>query len=186
MNLPVLNPYLAGTEVTADMLNEVNQAIEFLLDPPECHVVATSAQTIANNTSTMVTLHQVIKDNERDKGFTPMWAVGNPTRITVRTAGWYEIEYTCPMAASTDSKKVEMALRFNAGGTLYGRQDQMNSVSGTNSTRTPRGIYNRFFNAGEYAELRIWHNKGSNRDTLIESGTITDNRPSLRLKWVSL
>ena len=186
MTIEPPNPYLwtAGVEAEASLFNNAADILQWLLDPPEIEVRATTTQSISNVTWTPINFGAVVKDNYADfEGGSPHWVIGTPSVITIQAPGWYEMELTMSWAASTATKRVVQSLAINnsANADYRGRHDRKLHSSGTSAVKTYKSVYDQFLNAGDTIQLIAWQESGGSLSTNV---TTTESR--LACRWVSL
>ena len=183
MELPNLARWSAGDQHDEDMFNDVSYALNFLLNPPECRVEQTTAQSIATGvaTATSITFQNVNIDNDG------MWNAGTPSLITIQTSGWYEIEF----AVSWATKSSDATVRFsglvvngaNAAASIVAWTEFMNDSSPTPDMVT---TYDYFFSTGDTVALGAMQNTGANLNTGSTSPVTKDQQTYLRVRWASL
>jgi hypothetical protein len=188
MILPSLKPWLAGDQVDEDLFGRAQNAIDFLMTPPEAIVGATAAQTnMTNTTYVKVTFNLVKKDSEAAYDATkPLWSASQPDRLTIRTPGYYEIHYGVwwdAGASGTDASNRQVALKFNGQSEPEGRYDEV--ARGSNSLLVS-AEYEWFFNVNDYIELYGWQDSGGTRSLLSAAAAGQEYASFLRVKWVSL
>lgn len=186
MIIPTVERWEAGDQPNETTFTALMNIIKFIAAPPEVHVSQVApSQTIPQNTWTPVTWNTVTRDTEFDSNSgTPMWSAANPTRITIQTRGWYEIEFSSQWAAAVDTVRRIQALRQNGSGTAeceyQGRYDQ--KTASTNKIRT---VYDGFFDVGSYIEVMVYQEAAPGGLALVDGGTL-GQRSSIRMKWYSL
>jgi len=110
-------PTLAvGDKLTAARWNTVASAIAFQLNPPEAMCTNTAGTSIPNNSETVVPMAGETVDTG------PSWdgamhsTSTNTSRITITTAGRYDIDGLIAFAANATGRRV-CNMRLNANGT---------------------------------------------------------------------
>jgi hypothetical protein len=109
-----------------------------------------ATQSINNNTETTVSFTDVRHDTTDGD----MWDVSQPTRLVVPVDGFY-----LPMASlawASNSAGVRVAY-FRANGSVLLGRDTRTANAATEATLTTPV---RFFNAGDYVELRVFQSSG--------------------------
>ena len=109
--LTALMTIAAGEVLTAAVVQQINDNGEFLIDPPACSIKETTAQSLADNTSTAMTSNEENFDNDSMHS-----TVTNTSRITIQTAGRYLISATVAFAANTVGVRY---IAFRVNGTTY-------------------------------------------------------------------
>ena len=183
LDIPSIQPWLAGDTVDENMMNEIQDALEFIMEPPECRLKKITNQSITTSTWTPVAFDNLVKDKCAPFD-APMWSSSvNPERITIQVPGWYDVFYATQWDTATDEKGRIQALRTNVGGTStneVGRHDKWHQ----NERAYTLLEYPVFFNKDDYVELMVWHDKG--RSTSILADTTSKRYSTLHVKWVSL
>jgi hypothetical protein len=183
MIIPRVERWVAGEQPTEVHFNKVKDLISFIQNPPEVHVVQRGTpQSIPNGVWTAITFTHAIRDTEAQyDAANPMWSVANPTRIYIRTAGWYSIEVFTSFASSADNNRRIQALGLNGnmtGTDMRGRFDSRNTSAHKN-----RSAYDIFLEPGTYVELGVYQDRGSAL-SLNDPG-YDGGRTSVRMKWSS-
>jgi len=137
----------------ANFNTEVRNAALLMMNPPTASIRrASGSQSVTQNVLTVITMDTLNFDTEDPA--TPMWSSVNPSRITVRTPGWYE----CTASAEVNSTLVATytaGFRIN-GTTLYnGSSVTSNAVLGFLDV-SPSALI--LFAANDYIELVVTHN----------------------------
>lgn len=115
MAIPSITALNAGDKFTATRHGEIRTMVAFLLAPPEAVATNTAGTSIPNNAETVVPMATETKDTG------PSWDgamhdnVTNNSRITITTAGSYDIEGLLTYAGNATGRRV-MNLRKNANG----------------------------------------------------------------------
>lgn len=182
MQLPNVQQWNSGMIHDEVLFNDLQYAMTFLLSPPEAEIHQTAAQSIPNGTTTgtPITFDSVTKDNDG------MWNASAPTRLTINTTGWYELEWAVHWAAVSDDTIRIQAVSLNGAlaiGSLIGYYDHVNA-SGT-ATPEVRVCYDYFLNAGDYIQLAVMQGTGSSLST-ASSGTVATDQTFLRARWSSM
>jgi len=185
MRLPRIDLFQAGTEVNAALLDEVRYAVDFLQDPPGGKFAQTSSQTISNNSWTAINFDTRVEDREYEvDSTTPLWVVGSPSLITIRTDGWYAFEMAPAFkGGSGGDVNTKRDVRLDIDGVKIGRKDF------TSQGTTPvqyKGWYEYFLTAGAVVKMEMYQNRGSSLGTATPADLSETYGPTLRLKWVSL
>jgi hypothetical protein len=100
-------------QLTQEFLNRnVRDATALLLSPPTCILVKTNTQTlIATPTWTAISWNSLICDTEDPA--VPIFNVSQPTRLTCRTAGYYEVTCQVTSNISNSGNSISMAYQIN-------------------------------------------------------------------------
>jgi hypothetical protein len=183
MKLPRTDPWKAGDQLSAEDFNEIEYAFNFLLNPPECVIYQTAVQSVANSSFATVSMGAAYTDTESDasSGETKMW---NPAidknKITIQTAGWYEVEYHSAWAvvAGNDRRSRYVGL---ADGTRAGLNDDI-SQNGIINEGT--SMIETFLARGSTLAMGVWQSTGGSINTSLTGPWY--RRFYLRAKWVSL
>lgn len=129
-------------------------------------------QTITTSTQTKISFDAVDSDDWNCWDLSP-----NPTRLTVPIAGRYLITATASFAAASAGHRAINILKNNT--TEIARSDFLpvsNSIDTHSTVVTP----SETLAAGDYIELRAWHNKGTDLD-IVAAG---DHFPTLSLIYL--
>ena len=143
----VLNP-TAGGIGTAAWGDALRDAIVYLADPPHCRVYNSANISIPNNTLTALTF-----DSERVDTDTMHSTVTNTGRITMTTAGWYDVGASIQWPAAAAGAR---AVYLRVNGTNYiaaTRLDNAAQVDMEVSTSWQ-------FAAGDYIEVIVFQVSG--------------------------
>lgn len=87
MTIPTIPAMPAGYIATAADMNALAYAVQFLLTKPIARAVDTAGSQAVTTGDTAVTFGAASFDTDG------MWSAGQPTRLTVATAGFYKISY---------------------------------------------------------------------------------------------
>lgn len=159
MQDPTPATWVDGTTALSDATfnTEIRDAYLLLLNPPTCSVHLTGSVTLPVSAGwTALSWDTLLFDTEAPAD--PMYSAGSPTRITVKTAGWYE----CVASAELMSVPGQLTLSgaFRVGGSVY----YMGSSVTTNPTYGPLdvSVVNLLkLNANDYIELVFNHTYSS-------------------------
>src|SRR5512146_367329 len=147
------------TALSDDTFNtEIRNAYSLLLNPPACQVHRSTTQTItAGGGWQAISWDTEVFDTEDPA--TPMWAVGSPTRITIRTAGYYYVNGDVGIGnAEATSNNNNMAVRVN--GTTYYNLSTSRAPSDRTLYTTGSSLIN--VSASNYLELMISQTRPTN------------------------
>jgi hypothetical protein len=183
MELPNISAWNAGAEHDEDMFNAVSYAINFLLAPPECRVNQTSAQSIANNTTTAtaISFNSASIDNDG------MWNSGTPTYITIQTPGWYECEFAIAFPTHAGETLVRGYGLYLNGNLTYGSGTYAYNEFINDQSTNPQPVvtYDMFLNTGDQVMVGVIQGSGVSLST-VSSASIKDQQTFLRVRWASL
>lgn len=182
MRIPSPKQLTAGDLPDEDLFNEIRYTMQFLENPPAAHVVATSGLSTTTALWTAVTFHTVEQDLEAEYDpAKPMWDAGSPTRLTVRTPGWYEMDYGSPWASTTADTLRQWAIRKNGDTAVnYGRYDHWTGAEATEPF-IPLA-FGDYYDVDEYIQLIVKQTSGGALSTDSDG---TGDQPFLRMRWVS-
>lgn len=176
-SVPNLHHWHAGDEVNAIRMNEIKDQINFLRNPPVCHVGRRlTNQSIATAGSWKVVFDTAFYDPYE------MWDAGTPDQITITVPGWYTYEGVIQMTNAAVAATVSVYVYKNnlAVDDLIMRWDQQGlQVSGNINMRKESTM---FLNVGDVVYLAGYYSNGTGR-----SFVATDDHlcPQLRIRWVS-
>jgi hypothetical protein len=171
---PSVHYWKAGDGVNAEIMNEVQQGIEWFRNPPLVHVTMASGSIALPATSwTSVTFTTAISDAY------DMWDISDPDNINVTVPGWYTVEATISVSnvAATDAR-LTMAL-YKQNAELILRWDQQ--VNGNNGNINIHKETTMFLNTGDTLQLKVHVNAGARN--IVTNGT--NEAPQIRMRWVS-
>ena len=120
-------------------------------NPPATRIRRTTNQSIAASTETIISFDAERYDTDN------MWVVGTPTRITMNTAGLYDIKATVAFSAGGGSWTSYMFFRVN--GTTRIAQTQTLAPDTLGTTLTLATTWK--FAATDYVEVGVWQNSGT-------------------------
>lgn len=190
LELPNLDRWRAGELPDEDMFNELQDAHEFLLDPPTCKVRKTSSQSISNNLFQTLSWSEAVEDNCKPFGVeysTAMWDPVNHDnwQIYARVAGWYEVTSTVVWASRTDDGRRMMYFMLNEG--LNETFEQRGRVDRwhLNNETIMISTWPVYMNVGDYIELVVFQQSGTTT-SVTSPGPETGHYTSMKVKWVSL
>ena len=144
----VLNP-TAGGIGTAAWGDALRDAIIFLADPPHCRVYNSANISIPNNTLTALTF-----DSERVDTDTMHSTVTNTGRITMTTAGWYDVGAGIQWPAATAGDR-GIFIRMNGVSYLTG-------LRFSSATLIDQAVSTQWqFAAGDYIEVVVLQVSGA-------------------------
>jgi hypothetical protein len=147
-----------GDVLTAAWCDTVRDDLEFIIDPPQCSVYASSAQTVANNSTVTLTANSENYDNDSMHS-----TVTNNSRITFQTAGRYEIFANVEYAADADGYR-RLSFLFN-GATSYGGQTVYAAPTVATRLSAQRSIIAA---AGQYVEVQVAHTAGADLSVTLD------------------
>lgn len=181
MELPDLSAWQAGMEHDEEAFNAVTYALNFLLDPPECRINQTTAQAVANSTTTntAMTFQSASLDNDG------MWDAGHPTYLTIQTPGWYEVEFAMCWATKADTTLRTQALTFNGDLALNSGVATAYYINDGAATPQISQSYDMFLNTGDQLGLGALQNSGASLNS-APSASIKDQQIYLRVRWSAL
>jgi hypothetical protein len=131
-----------------------------------------TAQTITTSTQTKVEFDTVDSDGWNCWDLSP-----NPTRLTAPLTGRYLITGNVAFEAASSGHRAINILKNN---TLELARSDFNPVSNSIDTHSAVTCHAVSLTKGDYAELRVWQNSGSDLD-ILNSG---DHSPKLSLIYL--
>ena len=146
-----------STTLDDDSFNtEIRNAYALLLSPPICQVHRAAAASVATGGFNPITWDT--KNFDTEDPSTPMYSAGNPTRITIQTAGYYYVNAAVGVGnTDTNTQNASIAVRVN-NSTYYNldtsRGPANRSLYLAASTIIP-------FSASDYLELMISQTSGT-------------------------
>lgn len=119
-----------------------------------CKVHRTGDKTgVANNTATPIDFDVIDADGDN------MFDLADPTKVTIRTAGWYDVSGGLTFESNTGGSTREVQIRLN-GATVIQRSTRDPNASGSTHVSVATTDY---FNVGDYVELVAFQNSGGAR-----------------------
>jgi hypothetical protein len=160
--IPTPGTFAPGdTTGVAAKLNTLRDAINFWASPPRCYAYATAAQTLTTGVDTALNLPAELYDVVQS-GDTPMHDnVTNNTRLTIRTAGTYEVGGAIRFSSNGTGVRIA-SVRLN-GTTWIVRNQQSPLASFSTDCATPVVPY--VLAVGDYIELVGTQTSGGNLAT---------------------
>lgn len=146
----------------------VRDDLEALIDPPACAAFAAAAQSVPNNTDTVLNAGSEDYDNDGMHS-----TAVNTSRITVQKAGRYRFEARIQFAAGAGNRRLT-TFRINGASSVNG--DQRSGVGGGFSTFIST-FMTRVCIAGDYVEMRVLQDTGGALDvTLLQFAAKRETR----------
>ncbi len=177
---PAIHRWKAGDAMNAVRMNEIRDAIEWLVNPPMVHVGRTlSNQTAAANTFTNISFDTTYNSYDPYN----MWDISDPTKVYATVAGWYTYEAVLCVGANADDCRLIMSVFLN-GTTVDDHilkfdQQSAPSAGGNVNMRKEAQI---FMNVGDHLRLTFNYN-GTTARSIIANGVF--ECPQMRLRWIS-
>lgn len=153
----VSNP-TTGQPILAAWGDQIRTNQEFFIDPPGCSVYNSSAQSLANNTGTVLTANSENFDNDSMHSTSV-----NTSRITIQTAGRYLVIAAVSFSAnSTGNRQVNFKKNGSgvAGGSL------LDNSGASNSTAIVQ-VQSLVLAASDYVEVEATQRSGGNLNTTL-------------------
>ena len=144
--VPSTHVFSAGEVVTdTTMNNSVSAPLNFLLARPICQARQTVAQSVANNTSTAITM-----DSEDVDSSGMHSTSSNTSRLTAVYPGWYQVSSGVSAAANATGFRMTT---FKVNGTFVaGSASNATAVGAGASHRQPGRTMLVFLNVGDFVE----------------------------------
>lgn len=134
--------------VTSVMMNaQVRDNFKFLISKPRCSLIATSTAGIGNGTYAVMTWVTEVADTDS------MWAVGQPTRIYLTTAGTYRICASAGWAASGSGVRLLQCNKNSGGSIASGTALKSRTVPPSSGQGCVDLDFTDTFIAGDYIEI---------------------------------
>lgn len=141
-----------GTVAPAAWGDQINDNLEFLVDPPACSIFDSDGQSVADDTITILTADSENFDNDSMHS-----TVSNTSRITIQTAGRYEFHVRVNFQASLGGGR--RVIQFFVNGTTAVSVMSMPSLVGSDS-QTMSAFMTRDLDAAEFVEARVLQDSG--------------------------
>lgn len=187
LEIPNLDRWRAGEQPDEDMFNDLQDSLEFMLDPPTVKVHKTASQNISNDTFTLVTWDEAVEDNCKPFGIgyqTAQWDPSSSSALTCRVGGWYEVQYTVAWNTRVDDGRRMSFFEINgdfAGLYQKGRRDTWHVSDYTVVTVE----FPVFLNVEDFIRIWVLHNAGATT-SLVTTTPEYGRRSQFKMKWVSL
>jgi hypothetical protein len=198
LSLPRTTPWSAGEKPNAKLLNEIQDALEFLIEPPQVRVITgpgVSNQTITTSTWTAVNFSEVQYDNLAPFGL-PSWSSADPSGVYIRVPGWYEINMQTSWDTNATACRVAQIMTINAVGSPWGNDDLPFGRYDEHHRADYQVVQSevpRFLAAGDKLQMWAFHDRGANWDLIngtqwmgIDAGWRYGRVNMLQARWVSL
>lgn len=162
--VPTFPTFVDGLLV-ASQLNQLGDALRFVMAPPKVKAYQTVAQSLPNGSLTTITL-----DSTEFDPYT-MWDAGLPTRITIKYAGYYFVSGGVAFVLNTSSYRyVRIAVN---GSTLVDGNTAVAPVPSI-STRVPARATITYLDVDDYVELSAQQASGGALNTGVAIGDGSD------------
>lgn len=139
--------------------------------------LAPTASRSTNQTITTSTQTKIIFDTV-DSDAWNCWDVSpNPTRLTVPITGRYFVTGNVSFQAASSGHR---AINILQNGTTELARSDFNPVSNSIDTHSTVNTHAITLNKGDYVELRVWQNSGSNLDIMADG----DHTPKFSLIYL--
>lgn len=155
--IPTIPAFVAGTVVTAAMLNQIKTVNDFWAAPPRCQAFDTAGGSPASGASFTIALGGENFDVVQ-AGDTPMHdLVTTNSRIFCRTAGKYRVTGYISFASNATGTR-QGAIILNGTTTLILDQRSASPSTSTSFTIGPKTVT---LNVGDYVELQAVQTSGA-------------------------
>jgi len=172
---PSPTSWTSGDTVTEAGLDATQAAINFLRSPPRAQLGRASLQNVTNNTNTAVKWTTEVFDSVNGHDTST-----NNERYVAQYDGIYQVSATIPWETNTVLHKVAHWFRVNGSSSeeFAGCEIMKTTSDITLCTASTTHIE---LTTGDYVEVIVWHNKGSNHqiDHTQHGGPLFD------IRWVS-
>ena len=152
-----------------EILNAAN--IQFLRNTPLTVVNNPAAQNILNTTSVAIIWSTPAFDNYT------AWSAGNPTRITPKVAGWYQITGVIGFATNATGARIAQLAKNGAAASV---QSTTMNVTATFNTAVQIAYPMQFNGSTDYVELTAYQNSGLGSPGLA----IAPGTTALSVQWI--
>lgn len=146
----VHNP-ATGTVAPAAWGDTLRDDLEFLIDPPVCSVYHSTTQNVTTATGTVLSANSENFDNDGMHS-----TVTNNSRITIQTAGRYQLQANVQFAGNATGYR---QIQFQLNGSTIFATDRQISV-GTNDTIFS-AVASRALVVSDYITVNVFQNSGS-------------------------
>ena len=173
--LPTTHTFSAGEVVTdTTMNNNITAVLNFLMAPPIVQARQTVAQSLPNNTATVLTF-----DSEDVDSSGMHSTVTNTGRLTAVYPGWYAHLPGYSQAANATGQRV-MSIQVNGTVVNGSGADQTSAVAAISTRGIGRPML-IFLNVGDFSELSALQNSGGALNTAVT----TSEQSTFAAFWVS-
>jgi len=149
----VHNP-TSGAVAPASWGDAVRDNFEYLADPPSCSVFHNTTQNALNNTMTVLSANSENYDNNGMHS-----TVTNTSRITIQTAGRYELNCVVNFNGAGSGSPSARLVEFYVNGTTSYGAGQIPDA-GTAATTQMYGSRTLTLIVGDYVEVRVRQQSG--------------------------
>jgi hypothetical protein len=166
---------VTATTITSTWGNSVKTAVDYLANPPACRVYHNAAQSLADNTATIIAFN-----SERYDTASMHDTVTNNSRITIPAAGLYLVTFTGDMANDNDYLYIETLFVLNGATFIAG------STIGASTVAFPKPFLSTVykFAVNDYVQVRILQdNTSGNANNLSSGGNYS---PEFSATWIGL
>jgi len=152
----------------ADVVGVMRARVSGMIPAMFSQVWRSTNQTLADATLTAISFDTVIRDDPA------CWAVGTPTRLTIKLAGAYMITGQCSFNTSATGRRV-VGILLNGATYINYQTTNGNSAAATHVSTTVI----RYLAVGDYLEMMGYQNSGGNLSVLT-----SDNSPMFGIAWI--
>lgn len=146
----------------------LRDAMLLMVAPPTCILQKTDTQTFTGSSAwNAISWNTKVSDSEDPAS--PIFAAGNPTRMTCRTDGWYEISANVPMQLDAVGNTFTVALRVNGNAALIYAGDS-EGVTGTALNHAVSFSTIIPMVATDYVEVLFRMTRGVNLTSVVYAG----------------
>lgn len=147
--------------VDSSYLNRLAAAIQFAQAKPRCKAIQSVAQSLANNTLTVLTWNSVEFDDY------VMWDAGLPSRITALYPGYYDLGGGASFAANATSYRF---LRWLVNGSAISDSHVLLPPATGLATMIGAKATTVFLDIDDYVELQVRQATGGALNTSVGAG----------------
>lgn len=184
MTTATVPTFAAGALLTAEQLNTyLRDNLNTFLNPPRCQLSRASGsnQAIASGAFDAISWAAGAEYYDTDN----MWAVANPTRITMNTAGLYLISGHAGFAPGGIGSLTKRSLRLTLGAGAVLLREVSDTVVASDTHYWNREVtLIAQFTAGQYVELKAFQDTGAPLNIVAWSGSDTGATPQIAAKWL--
>lgn len=157
VDLNTIHNPATGTIAPASWGDQVRDDLEFLIDPPACSVFHSTVQSVAHGSWVPLLANSENYDNDGMHS-----TVSNTARITIATAGRYDVNGTISFAVNTTGNRA-ISVWLN-GTTQYVGMLVPSAASNSTVVSVSRTLV---LNAGDYIEARAFQTCGAALDATL-------------------
>lgn len=176
--VPASHTFVDGVAPTSEANTYIRDPIAFALNPPRAELRQNVAQTLTTGVGAMLTWDIEDLDTDVDAIGGHDTAV-NPSRYTVRYAGWYQVSGVASFVANSTGRRITY---IAVNGSIVNGTEMIFPASATGSSHAATRTKHIYLNVGDYVEIQATQDSGGN---LATSSGFGPSNSSMSVRWVS-